>query len=118
VTPTRRSVAIVPVVAIATAAALLLPVGPLASADQPRPSDRAAAAVLVAPAAPPASGAPTLDVTTYLDEVDIPWDVAFVGDVMLVTERDQERILARFPGGERGCSRAHRPGCGTRARPG
>ena len=99
-TPTRRSVAMAPIVAITTAALLLLPVGPLASADQPRPSDRAAAAVLVAPAAPPASGAPTLDVTTYLDEVDIPWDVAFVGDLMLVTERDQERILARFPGGE------------------
>ena len=99
-TPTRRSVAIVPVVAIATAAALLLPVGPLASADQPRLSLNTVAVDLVAPAAPPAGGAPTLDVTTYLDEVDIPWDVAFVGDVMLVTERDQERILARFPGGE------------------
>ncbi|MEJ7726888.1 MAG: hypothetical protein WKH47_07725 [Actinomycetes bacterium] len=70
-----------PIVAITTAAALLLPVGPLASADQPqpRPSVRATAA-LVEPAATPLGGAPTLDVTTYLNDVDIPWDVAFVGE--------------------------------------
>ena len=38
--------------------------------------------------------------STFLPGLDIPWDIAWVGDIMLVTERDQERIVARMPGGE------------------
>ncbi len=54
------------------------------------------------------SGQPTartsgfaLEVTTVLDELDRPWDIAFTPDgTMLVTERDLERVVARRPNGQ------------------
>lgn len=47
------------------------------------------------------TGALALQVTTVLDELDRPWDIAFTPDeTMLVTERDRERVMARLPDGE------------------
>ena len=42
-----------------------------------------------------------LEVTTVLDGLDRPWDIAFTPDeTMLVTERDLERVVAQLPSGE------------------
>ena len=60
-----------------------MPVGPTANAGEPS-----------------TTGGPTITVSTFLPGLDIPWDIAWVGDIMLVTERDKERVLARMPGGE------------------
>jgi glucose/arabinose dehydrogenase len=82
-----------------------MPVGPLASADQPEspvqpPTNSAVAVPPVVPPARDAGGTPTLTVSTVVGGLDIPWDVAFIGGYMLFTERDEERLSVRLPGGE------------------
>jgi glucose/arabinose dehydrogenase len=61
-------------------------------------------ALLLAPplavAAPAAADRPSLAVSVVEDGLDIPWDLAFLpGGSMLVTERDEKRVLLRTPGG-------------------
>jgi glucose/arabinose dehydrogenase len=105
VTIRRRSVVLAPLTAVVSAAALLMPVGPLASAGSPgsssQPQTNSGAAS--APATEPASdagGTPTLTVTTQLGGLDIPWDVEFIGKKMLFTERDKEKLSVQMPSGE------------------
>jgi glucose/arabinose dehydrogenase len=43
-----------------------------------------------------------LEITTVLDDLDRPWDIAFTPNgTMLVTERDREQVDALLPSGER-----------------
>jgi glucose/arabinose dehydrogenase len=62
-----------------------MPVGPLPSTDKARTTPD-----------------PTLEITTVMDDLDRPWDIAFTPDgTMLVTERDREQIDALQPDGQR-----------------
>lgn len=80
-----------------------MPVGPLASAEQ-----RGAIGLPTTTAGIASAGtaqtadaaAPTLEVTTVLSGLDLPWDVAFVHKKMLFTERDKEKLSVRLPSGE------------------
>ncbi|MET0447029.1 MAG: PQQ-dependent sugar dehydrogenase [Aeromicrobium sp.] len=57
-------------------------------------------ALPLAVAAPASAARPTLAVTVVQDGLEHPWDLDFLPDgSMLVTERDQKRVLLRTPGG-------------------
>lgn len=86
----RRRVVLAPIAALLTAA-LLMPAGPAATAPSPDPRPVPPAAI---------GGAPDLTVTTVVDGLDIPWDVAFVNQKMLFTERNREKLSVRMRDGE------------------
>lgn len=66
------------------------------SATSP-PADPAAGTTPV-----PVASAVALEVTTVLDDLDRPWDIAFTPDgTMLVTERDREHVVALQPDSSR-----------------
>ena len=80
-----------------------MPVGPLAGAEPPATSGQpatgsGATGLLALPGSD--AGGPTLDITTHVDDLDLPWDVAFAGKNLLFTERDRERLSVRLPSGE------------------
>lgn len=67
-------------------AACVLSALPLSAAEAPQPRSHARAV----------AAAPALRVTTYMRNLDIPWDTAFLPNrAMLVTERTRKRILLR-----------------------